>query len=233
MIFNETNTDRAVFGDVDGRSTTEDHGKEATPYRFLLTRELLGVYRDSEGRTGMQRAFDAEGPRGSRSTMVAITEVGTLGGGGDRVRCPLVILGNNPSVATREINDNTIRKEIGFAQRLGFGRLVKANAHGWRDTKPKHMEAARKAGRDIVGADNAIHIRDALLDAWNNDGMAIVAWGKHPKPERLLELRALISSVVTDRTKMLYCLRTNKDGSPEHPLYVPYVTVPVPWRWQS
>lgn len=228
----ELDPNRAVFGDVDGRSTTEDLGKEATPYRFLLTRELLGVYRDAEGRTGMQRIADG---------MVA-GEQSTLCGGGDRTACPLVILGINPSTATRVKNDNTISKEIGFAQRLGFGRLVKGNAYGWRDKKPKHMWAAHKAGRDIVGRDNDKHIRDALMDAWTHDGMVLVAWSKHPRPDRLQALRAMIDSAmlidsamqaVPVQQRQIYCLRTNKDGSPEHPLYIPYATAPTPWQWPS
>ncbi len=232
----------AIFGDAAGDSTLDDHGKEVTPYRFLLTRENLGVYRDPEGRTGLQRLAHFAST-GTPFGLNYIEREGVLEGGGDRVHIPLMIIGANPSVATKELNDNTIRKEIGFAQRLGFGRLVKANASGWRDTKPANLWAAEKAGKDIVGLGNDVHLRHMLTHAWCSDGMVIVAWGKNCKPERVAVLRGIVDDILAfvmlawkfhhPDFVPLYCFRTNADGSPEHPLYIPYVTIPVPWTWPS
>ncbi len=243
------NPDIAIFGDERGKATSEDLGKEGgTPYRYLLTRENLGVYRDAHGQTGLQRrASILDGLDGGvlkrQDKILDIADVGVLGGGGDRTHVPLVIIGKNPSVATATKPDNTITKEIGFAQRLGFGRLVKANMHGWREKEAALMWKAQKAGKDIVGAENAILLKNALWQAWSFDGMVLVAWGKGCAPDRVTALREMVDELLESMTKAwhwhhpdfvpLWCLRTNNDGSPEHPLYIPYATAPVPWKWPT
>jgi hypothetical protein len=59
--------------------------------------------------------------------------------GGAKTLC---ICGQNPSKAEADdpsVNDPTILREIGFARRLGFGRLVKVNSYDYRSTDPAEL----------------------------------------------------------------------------------------------
>ena len=139
--------------------------------------------------------------------------------GGDR---PLVICGLNPSIATADKNDPTIRKEIGFAKLWGCGRLVKVNAYAYVATDPKDMRRAAKSGIDVIGPENDLRIREAVELARLTGGIVLVAWGKNIRPSRQAE----ISYVFGDDAM---CLGINNDGSPTHPLYIPYERPLVHW----
>jgi hypothetical protein len=68
-------------------------------------------------------------------------------------------IGANPSTADETVNDPTIRKDIGFATRLGFGGLLKLNVGGFRATKPKDWYNAA----DPFGPENSIaHLLEYL-----------------------------------------------------------------------
>lgn len=139
--------------------------------------------------------------------------------GGER---PLVICGLNPSTATAETNDPTIRREIGFARHWGCGRLVKVNAYAFRATDPKVMKRKRRTGVDIVGPDNDRCIQNAVDLARITNGIVLVAWGGNIEPSRQAE----VSYVFGDDAM---CLGTNDNGTPKHPLYLPYETALVHW----
>ena len=136
---------------------------------------------------------------------------------------PLVVIGLNPSTADARQDDPTVRREIAFALRWGFGRLVKLNAYSYRATDPRVMQAAAKRGDDIVGPRNDAAITRALTDARASDGLVLVAWGRHARPERVSRLVELLAGTEAR------CLRTNLDGSPVHPLYQRATTRPKPW----
>lgn len=134
----------------------------------------------------------------------------------------LVVIGLNPSTADARRDDPTVRREIGFAQRWGFGRLVKLNAYAFRATDPRVMHAAAGRGEDIVGPRNDATIAAAIAAA--RDGLVLVAWGRHARPDRVAALVRLLAG--TDAR----CLRTNQDGSPVHPLYQRATARPRSWR---
>lgn len=135
---------------------------------------------------------------------------------------PLVICGLNPSTATAETDDQTIRKEIGFAKLWGCGRLVKVNAYAYRATDPNDMKRARRAGVDIVGPDNERWIRNAVELARTCKGITLVAWGGHIEKSWQAELAYIFGDDAM-------CLGTNGDGTPKHPLYLSYETPLVYW----
>ena len=137
--------------------------------------------------------------------------------------CPLVVIGLNPSTADATQDDPTVRREVAFARRWGFGRLVKLNAYAFRATDPRVMHAAAQRGDDIVGPRNDAAITRALADARATAGLVLVAWGRHARPERVARIVLLLAG--TDAR----CLRTNLDGSPVHPLYQRATTRPTPW----
>lgn len=148
---------------------------------------------------------------------------------GNNVR-PLVICGLNPSTATADEDDATIRREIDFALRWGCGKLVKVNAYAYRATDPKVMFSFAKPyqpdGRaepgDIVGPENDAFIMVARDRCLQYNGIFLVAWGTNIEVERQTQLVATIGDVAQ-------CLGTNKDGTPKHPLYLPKSSVPRPW----
>ncbi len=135
--------------------------------------------------------------------------------GGDRT---LVSMGLNPSTADAIKPDPTITKDIGFATRWQCGRVLKLNAYAYRETKPKLMFAAAKAGVDIVGPDNDRTIREALVLVQMGLGILVVSWGRNIDPIRQREVADIIEAAGVDAL----CLGTNNNGSPVHELYQPY-----------
>ena len=142
--------------------------------------------------------------------------------GGPRV---LGICGLNPSTADAHENDQTISKETGFALRWQCNWLWKVNAYGYRATKPTDMRLAAKRGVDIVGPENDASVRECLQAVVDSAGIFLVAWGGNIEPSRQAELAYLIDEY--DVAPM--CLGTNGDGTPKHPLYLPYSTPLVRW----
>lgn len=130
----------------------------------------------------------------------------------------LMVIGLNPSTADETQDDPTIRKCIGFAKRWGFGALCMTNLFSWRDTKPENMKRAAEP----VGMDNHHHIVKCASAA----GLVLAAWGKDGSfHHQDLNMQQWLSSINIP----IQCLRRNKDGSPMHPLYVPYETQPIPY----
>lgn len=126
----------------------------------------------------------------------------------------LMVIGLNPSTADETNDDPTIRRCIGFAKLWGFGALCMTNLFAWRDTKPEGMKRAA----DPVGEAN----NQWLLRISGGAGMILAAWGTHGSfMERDSGVRAILPA--------MKCLRKNVDGSPQHPLYVPSSTIPVPY----
>ena len=126
----------------------------------------------------------------------------------------LMVIGLNPSTADETKDDPTIRRCIDFAKRWGFGALCMTNLFAWRDTKPANM---RKAAEPI-GAENDRY----LLECARGAGLILAAWGKNGSfMRRDTAVLSLLPSV--------HRLRLNDDGSPEHPLYIPATTLPVPF----
>lgn len=125
-----------------------------------------------------------------------------------------VFVGLNPSTADAEIDDNTIRRCIGFAKSWGHGRLVMLNAYAFRATKPKDMKAAL----DPVGPNN-----DEYLKRWKNDASVIVAaWGTNITWGR----ETAVKEIFGDK---LHYLKLTVDGHPGHPLYLENWRKPILW----
>lgn len=124
----------------------------------------------------------------------------------------------NPSTADGITDDPTIRKCIGFARELGFGSISVVNLFGWRSTNPDLLADVI----DPVGDKNDEWISSAIAHA----GMVICAWGKHGS---LLNRDAEVREMIRAANVTAHYLRLNKDGSPGHPLYIPYTAQPVPW----
>jgi hypothetical protein len=119
----------------------------------------------------------------------------------------------NPSTATHEIDDPTIRRCIGFAKREGYGGLVIRNLFAYRTPYPAELMIAK----DPVGPENAgvlAHVVDREI--------AIAAWGIVPP-----KLRKKMPPTPTVGA----CFGTTKEGWPKHPLYLKSDT-PIRPAWR-
>lgn len=134
-----------------------------------------------------------------------------------------VFIGLNPSTATAEIDDPTIRRCISFARSWGVARLVMLNLFAWRSTDPRGLLKVE----DPTGPENDQAISDAVAGAKH----VVAAWGSHAFLKSILPARvAAVMRLLHARGVELQCLGTAQDGSPRHPLYLPALAPLVPWR---
>lgn len=138
----------------------------------------------------------------------------------------LAVIGLNPSTADESANDPTVAKCMVWAQRMGFARLLMLNMFAWRDTDPKNLWYADRRGIDIVGGPPNFVL--SLQEYCTRFGVSqiIAAWGNLPHCRGRQDFfRAAPWN--------LDCFETNADGSPHHPLYLPYTLIPKPWNYEK
>lgn len=127
----------------------------------------------------------------------------------DAAPLPFVML--NPSTADANEDDPTIRKCIGFAQRLGYGGIEVVNLFAVRATKPADL----KASGYQVGPDNDKHVAEVCAPS----RPVVCAWGVNARglsrPSAVLALMRLAGAVP-------HALKLTDDGIPWHPLMLPY-----------
>ena len=130
---------------------------------------------------------------------------------------PLVMfLMMNPSVAGTEHADPTLIKTGKFARRWGYGGQLVGNMHAYRVTKSKLLAGAE----DPVGPRN-----DAiLLHMARKARVVVLAYGLPPKALRPRAMQVI--KALRDEVNLKY-LRLTKDGTPEHPLFLPPELVPL------
>jgi hypothetical protein len=128
--------------------------------------------------------------------------------------CGFVML--NPSTATEQENDPTVERCERRAREWGYGGLVVVNLFAFRSTDPK----ALRQSADPVGPLND----ELLVDALRGCEVIVCAWGQHGDyRSRAAKVRRLLAG------KPLSALKLNGDGTPSHPLYLPYSLTPVPY----
>jgi hypothetical protein len=117
----------------------------------------------------------------------------------------------NPSTADAEKDDPTVRKCIGFSKRWGFGALSILNLFALRSTSP----AALLHHPTPVGPDNDKWLRECVFGA----NHFVFAWGANAPEDRAREVMDIFVKAGVGRPM---CLGTNKNGTPNHPLMIPY-----------
>lgn len=123
----------------------------------------------------------------------------------------LAVIMLNPSTADGKKDDHTITKLITFAELHGFGGFIVVNLFAFRATKPTDMKEAA----DPIGPMNDNHISMALLMC----PVVLCAWGSNAKGHpREADIRQLLHLCGVHTVS----LRVNKDGTPAHPLMLPY-----------
>lgn len=123
----------------------------------------------------------------------------------------IMFIGMNPSTADAMVDDPTCAREWQFAKREGFEAMVKCNIGDYRATDPK---ALLVPGVNVCTPENVQMIRQEARKA----AKVIVCHGKLNKP--LAAAAAVILPALEADGVELWCLGTNGDGSPKHPLYL-------------
>jgi hypothetical protein len=120
----------------------------------------------------------------------------------------------NPSTADESKNDPTIERCQRRAIEWGFGRLEVVNLFALRSTDPAELYTHRAPIGPMCDEDIATVYR--LSD------MFVCAWGKHGALyNRGQRVMAMLAS------PKLHVLKWNRDGTPAHPLYLPYSLKPT------
>ena len=121
----------------------------------------------------------------------------------------------NSSRADATVNDATIRRCIGFAQRWGYGSLEVVNLFAYRTSDPARL----KQMRDPAGPENDFYLKQAIERA----KLTILAWGNRGNLNQ--RSQQVLSWLTT--SEHLYCLGVTRSGYPRHPLYLRKNTQPI------
>jgi len=128
----------------------------------------------------------------------------------------IMFVGLNPSTADGESDDPTIRKEVGFAKRMGFGGLLKVNLFPHRATDPKDLLAwLRNPASEITCADNDLIIQKTV----ERCSTVVAAWGGMAMHSRVF-LYSHRAMKILEKHDRLFCLGKTRRGCPRHPLYL-------------
>lgn len=113
----------------------------------------------------------------------------------------------NPSTATAEKSDPTVRRCEGFAKQWNYAELVVLNLFALRSTDPKKLYK----DEDPVGPENDTYIKQVCVESH----LVICAWGVHGALKgRGKEVLAMVSIYKP------HYLKLTRDGIPGHPLYL-------------
>jgi hypothetical protein len=129
----------------------------------------------------------------------------------------LVFVGLNPSTATENVDDPTIRKLVGYANRWGLGGLTMLNFFAFRSTDPKKLPAYYD---DANGIENDGVLRMMFGSAAERGHVLAFGWGAHGGNH----VRSLRSRMLTDMALSVgaapKCFGYTGNGQPKHPLYL-------------
>ena len=122
----------------------------------------------------------------------------------------VLFIGLNPSVANTTQDDPTTKRIRAHAKRLGFGGVYLGNCFPTIATDPKLLHSSGDWQNN----------RQWIMQAATLCEEVVFAWGRHPLVKELGRDRYFAN--LFPHAKQL---GRNLDGSPKHPLYLPYSTV--------
>ena len=128
----------------------------------------------------------------------------------------------NPSTASELENDPTIRRVMGFGKLYGYGGVVMLNVGAFRATDPKDWKAAV----DPFGPRNTIECLQTYLNQFK-PVLTVAAWGK---PAMISQRGVHRAEAIKKAITGMRCWGRNADGSPRHPLMLPYSTLLEPFN---
>lgn len=132
----------------------------------------------------------------------------------------LVFILLNPSKADEFANDPTVTRCVQRAVTKKFGGVWVLNVFAYRSTNPGVLYELANSGVDPVGIDNDEEISRVVKQ--NDLSTILCGWGKHGN---LLDRGSRVLEILKDFK--LHCFGVNGDGTPKHPLYLPYSLEPI------
>lgn len=125
----------------------------------------------------------------------------------------------NPSDADELRSDPTVTRTMARAVSAGAGSLTVCNAQALISTQ----QAALMTAPDPTGPENDAVIRAEIERA----SLVLCGWGNH---KGVRARGRVVLEMIRNAGKVAHALRINGDGSPAHPLYLPYSLIPQPMR---
>ncbi|MEM1149209.1 MAG: DUF1643 domain-containing protein [Pseudomonadota bacterium] len=141
----------------------------------------------------------------------------------DRSKPLLYSVGMNPSKADEVDNDPTVTRDVKRATQLGYGGVIKVNMQDVVETDSRKLD--RMPIDQRCTSANVSELKSALDAAQRREADILCCWGR---PGQKHGPVAWFTTQAARRGVTLFCLGMNKDGSPEHSLYVPYSR---PFQW--
>jgi hypothetical protein len=133
-------------------------------------------------------------------------------------------IGVNPSKATADIDDATIRKMRGFAVRFGYSSFMVGNVFAYRATDVRELATVERHA--VVGFDNPRHLADMMRRA----GMIVPCWGDTNKvPKSLRGQFGIMRTALALSGKPIRIFGLTNGGDPLHPLMLSYETQLKEW----
>ncbi len=129
-------------------------------------------------------------------------------------------IGMNPSTADETVDHPTVKKEIGFSQRWGYGKYIKTNIIPYGSTNPNKIDYKllnKFAYENLT----------TILNLARNVDCVLACWGRNNK---LKQWANQVYNVLTIQKTEIFCLGKNRDGSPKHPLYLKSHLQPVKYE---
>ncbi|MEO0570510.1 MAG: DUF1643 domain-containing protein [Bacteroidota bacterium] len=123
----------------------------------------------------------------------------------------ILFIGLNPSVADDVKTDPTTKRIVSHSKRWGFGRCFLMNCFAYISTNPKNLTPSGDWQQNLKWLDTIAPFCSEV----------IFAWGQHPLVKTLGR-----DNYFQKRFPNAKCMGTNLDGSPKHPLYLPYSSKP-------
>lgn len=113
----------------------------------------------------------------------------------------------NPSTATPDSLDPTLKRWANYCRLWGYGWSVTCNVMAWRSTDPNLVPIGRKA----IGENND----STIVSVAKNAEIVVCGWGNLDQGRGADVIRMLGAVGVTP-----CALKVNKNGNPTHPLYL-------------
>jgi len=133
----------------------------------------------------------------------------------------------NPSIASEESDDLTVRKCIGFARALGYGGIEIVNLYDRIATLPADLWAMAEDER--LTALGQIALTDAMRGSLRDGVPFVVAWGVVPfearaRVQEVLRLYSIIAGEAFVGAPFFgpHCLGQTAAGHPRHPSRLGY-----------
>lgn len=128
----------------------------------------------------------------------------------------LICIGINPSTATPETPDNTIRKLVTIGRGNGYDNWIMLNVYPQRATNPDEMHAERD--EELVAA-NLAYIRGIAEKYPDCD--VLLAYGNLISKRAYLRLclEEVLDVLCREQGKKIKIIKLTKSNNPVHPLY--------------